>query len=344
MELQKKAAYNLLLMNLPIVLKEEAEGTPYTFESWQKEDFRTFPEERLFEELAELGFSLNPKMFEEISEKYDTPEDLFKDLTKGWKDGVKKDHAYLLFFELWRRFVPEKQSLSIICDELENLICLYNRGDSTISEALQDQLATVQSILEENVDAGVDPKTVFLELQSYLANDLENFIYHAILDQIENENGNYALELLEGFDPFVEDTHWFAYLRGRALALKDPEEGFALLEKLIEEKHLSVQLNLEMLLFLAEESHHLLFLELAKKTLPMLELEEDLIDYMMALLAFYGEMGRKEPQKKLQALIEKRKTMDEETPLDHNDQIFYQLRELLPRISSSLNKKGEKFK
>ncbi|GAG66688.1 unnamed protein product, partial [marine sediment metagenome] len=122
MELQPKALYNLLRMN--------AEQDPsLKLQPWKIADYRAMNEETLFAELSALGFDLGRERFLEVAEQCDTPEQLTGYFV-GEVDPEEEDRAYLLFFELWRRFVPERPSLSIFCDELDHHIRDFDRGEA----------------------------------------------------------------------------------------------------------------------------------------------------------------------------------------------------------------------
>ena len=108
--LHTKALYNLIRFNV-----QEDGSIPH--EPWAVEDLRPLPEETLFSRLGKLGIALDRARFVQFSEGCDTPEDLTDLLLDDAADEKMHDPIYLLLFELWRRFLPERPSLSIFCDE-----------------------------------------------------------------------------------------------------------------------------------------------------------------------------------------------------------------------------------
>jgi hypothetical protein len=80
-------------------------------EPWQVEDYRSFPLDGLFEKLEDLGFSIDKDSFLELAADVDTPEELTKTL-KGEASDDAEEEIYLVVFELWRRLLPDKPSLS----------------------------------------------------------------------------------------------------------------------------------------------------------------------------------------------------------------------------------------
>lgn len=117
--LQTKALYNLLRLNA-------AEDPLIQAESWALEDLRALPLEELFARLNRRGVQLDRSRFLEFANKCDTPEDL-TDLLLPDEEDKARDPFYLIVFELWRRLLPERPSLSIFCDELDYQIALYDQ-------------------------------------------------------------------------------------------------------------------------------------------------------------------------------------------------------------------------
>ena len=175
--LQTKALYNLLRLNAD-------EDSTIEAEKWALEDLRLLSPEKLFARLETLGVKLDKGTFSQFAENCDTPEDL-TDLLLPDQGEDTYDQFYLCIFELWRQLVPEKQSLSIFCDELDNRIYQYDQGILDNDEIIQDSLANLMEILDENADLGVEPKEIFNSLTEYCAHDLEGFLYDYICEQID---------------------------------------------------------------------------------------------------------------------------------------------------------------
>lgn len=267
MKMERRALYNLLRLNW-------LDDPSMAVEDWQVEDYRLLSIEELFRCVKELGISLSKESFLAYAEECDTPEDLAALIID--EEVEKEDRLYLLLFELWRLLLPEKQSLSIFCDELDRLI--YNWDEEP--ERLQDAIAYLQEVLEENVDGGVDPKEVMARLSAFLANDLESFLYDFIVGQIEEENESYSLDLLEGFLPYVSDRKWFRLLEIRLMA--DPEEAGDALEELLKELDAEPDLDLllEVIHYMAHVGDEVRFCFLVRRVLPLLEVEGDLVELL----------------------------------------------------------------
>jgi hypothetical protein len=104
MELSRRASYNLLRYSW-------LDDPSLEVQPWQVEDYRMLQDDDLFARLENLGISLNHELFLNASFSYDTPEDFADSLTLGKSISDKtRDQIFLLLFELWRRFTPEKLS------------------------------------------------------------------------------------------------------------------------------------------------------------------------------------------------------------------------------------------
>ncbi len=57
-----------------------------------------------------------------------------------------------------RRLIPEKQSLTIFCDELDHQIDLYDSNMLENMDALEDCLDNLQGLLNKNTDEGPNQK------------------------------------------------------------------------------------------------------------------------------------------------------------------------------------------
>lgn len=146
MEFERKALYNLLRMN------REPDSVSET-DSWKVEDYRKWALNDLIEHLADFGIVTDRIHFTAFAENCDSPEELTEILIGDTGlDREVEDRTYLLIFEIWRRLIPEKQSLSTICDELDHRIDLYDRGETNNDEPIQDALAYLQVILDEQTD------------------------------------------------------------------------------------------------------------------------------------------------------------------------------------------------
>lgn len=266
MLLQRKALYNLIQLNLPRI--ETGELKIADLQSWQLANYREKTVEELFQQLKGLGITLGSDQFEAYGKHFEAPEEMVEELAKE-REPLEKDHIYLILFEMWRRIFPEKRTLSIFCDELDNQMIAF---DLQRPNQVADSLVYLQQLLDEHVDQGLDPKQAFQLIQMYCANDIESFLFDYILAAIEGDNQSYALELLDGFRRYVAGSPWFAYLNARALILEDGEEGYSQLEKLIEQTHADTSLELieEILFFWQTRATTLFFIPSQKKPFPCL--------------------------------------------------------------------------
>ena len=316
MPLEPRAYYNLLkyqFLQNPQT-KEETEA-------WQVENLRVLSLEKLLDKLKKLGVEFDKSSFLECAENYATIEDLTFDLFKK-QDQI--DQIYLMLFELWRRFLPEKASLSIFCDELDRLIYLYDKEDLENDENLQDALASLLDILDENLDLGADAKKLFKSVTRYLGHDIEIFLYNYIFDQIEAGNDLYAEELIEGFYLFIKITNWFDFLRIKISAKQDIVEANFILKNLAKElkNKPDLDLQIEILKFMIEAGDPALFLELAKNTLPLIKEEADFLELIEIVSDYYRRLDLEQKEKTLQKLLSRSFSEEAKPKFEKLDQVL----------------------
>lgn len=302
MDIDRRALYNSLRMNW--VLDPTIE-----VEAWQVEDYRSMPLDGLFERLDELDIRLDKASFIAFADSCDTPEDLTDALIHDDSaEGKFRDQVYLLIFELWRRLVHEKPSLSVLCDEIDYQIHLYDQGEINATEAMTDTLANLQVVLDENTDEGANPRDAFACINSGCANDLETFLHDFISDRIDEDNDTYAAELIEGFKSYVRDPKWFSFLRARLVSPTDPGESNAIIKKLLGSKGgtQDLEFNLEMLAFLVTVGDKETFERLVKQTADLIRTEEDFQSLVSISADFYHRMDKDQIEKQLQALLKMR--------------------------------------
>lgn len=321
MDINCRALYNSLRMNW-------IQDPTIEVEAWQVEDYRAMAADQLFEMLENEGIQLDKKSFLTFAENADTPEDLTDLLLADLTSDIKKhEQIYLVVFELWRRFLPEKPSLSVFCDELDYQIHLYDAGTDS-AEAIQDALANLQVILDDNVDDGISPYKAFDYINSGCANNLESFLRDFISEQIDNGNVSYASELLDGFIPYIKEKRWFNLLRARVQVLEDPEKANKIILQLIQEnkKEPELDLNLELLAFMVHSGRKETFDSFLKQTIPLLKSEEDFQFLISICIDFYHRLDEEKIEESLQKLLESRSSFDLNQPFDLKDS---QLTELL---------------
>lgn len=314
-QLDQRALYNLLRMNwlndpsLPV-------------ESWQVEDYRQLPLSELFERLQPLSIHLDKHSFVAYANDCDSPEDLTSYLIGDQKlNAMTEDKIYLLVFELWRRLLTEKPSLSIFCDELDHQIYQYDQGQSPNAHALQDALDDLITVLEENVDQGIKPTEAFPLVISYCANNVESFLYDFILEQLESDHDSYAQELLEAFSPYVKDNKWFDLLQARLACHLHPKAVNKWLTKVMDEhlKEPDLDYHLELLSIMLEVGTPTLFRQLVQQTLPLLKIEEDFQDLLFIMADYYHRLDQEKPEALIQQILQKRRSKSSTDPLNPKD-------------------------
>ncbi len=304
------------------------EHTPsFSVPPWQVEDYRELTIETLLERLASLGLVLTGESFLLVAENYQSPEELTRYL---WPKKENEFQIYLILFELWRRLLPEKNSLSIFCDELDNRMRLYLK-DPTHDHGLSNSLQRLQEIVEESTELGDSPRAIFATLSRHVAHDLEGFLFDYISDQIDSRNDVEAAELLKNFYPCVSDAMSFNFLRSRLLVLIDPHEGnlafVALLNQL--EQAPDLDLLLEIAAFLIHHGDPSLFQKAAGLAVDHLKTEEDLQE-LLAIVADYCHFVEKEKEEEeIQAVFAKRLSNEGAAPVKITDLDIVFLRKLL---------------
>jgi hypothetical protein len=324
MEIDRRALYNSLRISWLLNPK-------ISVEPWQVEDYRSLSSDALFERLDLHDIALDRPSFLELSDQFDTPEALTDSVLEDLEtDATTEDQVYLLLFELWRRFVPEKPCLSIFCDELDHQIYLYDHGLLSHPEEIEDALANLQILMDENADEGADPHEIFQMVASGCANDLESFLYDFIIEQIEAGNEPYASELLDAFYEYVQDSKWFDFLKARLLSLSDQEAAMRIIREVLSESPKDLEFYLETLTFMIQAGGREDFIHLVKKTIPLLESESDLQDLLSICAEFYQRLDRDSTVQAIHEMINSRDKMELDAPVSRQDP---QLRELLKILS-----------
>jgi hypothetical protein len=280
--LQTKALYNLLRI-------QAREDRSIKADPWALENLRLVEAADLWKRLAKLGISLDKSSFLQFAEETGSPEELAELLVSDDVDSKGSDRIYLVLFELWRRLLPERLSLSIFCDELDSQIELYDADQLESDESIQDGLANLVGVLEEHVDAGMDPKKAFAALVDYCAHDLESFIYDYIADLLDQENLGYASELLELFEPFMTGTEWVALLRARLMAASNPNEANRAVKALVE-KQAGLDFLVEALRFLIVAGEAEPFRITMNKILSQLLTEEEFQEVIDMAADYYRRL------------------------------------------------------
>lgn len=277
-------------------------------EPWQVEDYRAIALPKIFERLGAHEFKLDKEYFLKLASQVDSPEELTNLLLEDEElNPIVYDQVYLLIFELWRRFITDLPCLSIFCDEFDHQAYIYDENRANI-EAIQDAIASLQNILDENTDKGLDPHQVFKLVASHCAHDLESFIYDYIYEQIDNGNVSYATELVDGFKAYMSDSKWYDFLRTKLLSLSDEENAQRYVKDLIDryKDEKDLEFNFEVLSFMVKVASEESFNRLAKKTLPLITIEVDFHDLLEISIEFYHYLDLEVKEQLLKEILAKR--------------------------------------
>lgn len=315
MQLERRALYNSLRMNW-------LANSTLKVEPWQVEDYRELDLSLLFDRLKKYQIDLNKQSFQLYTENVDSPEDLTDEfLAENEMDNESQDEIYLLIFELWRRFATEKKSLSIFLDELDHQIFLYDSKKAKSEGAIQDLLEELSLLLEDNIDSGIDPHSIFETLSNSCANDLESFLYDYISQQIETEDYSYASEILDDFISYVPNTKWFEFLKAEIQAIQDPIAANQIIHKLLKEsaKNDDLEFNLEIFSFIAKAGDYDTFINLVKKSLPLIKTEEDFIDLAFLSMEYFDRLDQDLHKESIKKIVDKRANIPQESYFSQKD-------------------------
>lgn len=313
--IERRALYNLLRMNW---LNERS----LQVELWQVENYRDLPLSSLFDRLKSFHIALDRVSFIAYADECDSPEDLTDHLVADRSlQTAGEDQIYLLIFELWRRLMSEKPSLSVMCNELDYQIYLYDNEELENPFGLQDALAHFIQILDENVDEGILPKQAFELISTYCANDLETFLYDFIAEQIDEDNESYAHELLDDFDAYLGNNKWFKLLRIRLYEKTQSKTSLKIAQEVLEEfiKEEDPDYNLEFLSLIAALGDHTILRHVIKQTLPLIKHEEEFQDLLVIVIEYFRRLDQEQQEMALRTMLEKRKNHPLDASFDAMD-------------------------
>ncbi len=207
------------------------------------------------------------------------------------------------------------------CNELDELIQLYEERALASYEPIEDVLSHLLLILQEQCDEGNDPQKTFAELVLCCSHPLETFLYNFISDVVDMKNTTYALELLDDFSPYVRDKDWFSFLRLRLLAEQEPDSIVEQLDPLLRKakKNSDLELHLEILSFMVQNGNRATFRKEAKTLLPLIKKEEHFQDLLCISSDFFHCIDEEEKEKIVETLLQKREGFSLTKPFWHND-------------------------
>ncbi|HEY2810468.1 MAG TPA: hypothetical protein VGJ00_03655 [Rhabdochlamydiaceae bacterium] len=312
MELKGKALYNLLRMSA-------TDRPELEIQEWQVEDLRPLSTKNLFRRLSSLKLPLDEKSFSLYAQEVETPEDLLECVWIEENNPEQRDQAYLLLFELWRRLLSDKRSISLFCDELDHLIDSYDKDSLEEEEQLDQALSFLEDILDDACDMqGLAPSEAFDEISKYCAHDLEVFIYDYCLEQLENKDAIFASELLDAFYEYVSDKKWFDFLRARLFYSTESEEGNKLIERLLDQlkEEPDVDLLMQIIQSLVHYGDLHLFPLAISQTFPELQTEKEYQELLSHVADYYRFLDREAEEGKVRALLKQRAKRALDNPID----------------------------
>ncbi len=283
----------------------------------QVEDYRLIEKSDLFKRLSDLGFSIDEDHFIALAGEVPSPEELTDLLWAESEDVEGRDQVYLLLFEIWRRLLPHRESLSIFCDELDYQIFLYDEEQRL--EDMDELLVHLEDVLDSYVDAGENAKKMFQSISLTCAYDLERFLFEYIMDLIDAGEQLTASELIDGFFEYVSDIKSFEFLRVRLFADVDPQETALLLTGLVETLKDPVHFDLliEIASFLVSFGQDSLYRAIIAKGLGWLKTEDDFFEILGTLQGCYCCLDQEEKEAVIKEIVSRRANND---PLDSIDQ------------------------
>lgn len=326
--MERKALYN----SLRITFRENPSLRVYP---WQVEDYRKLSTEELFSDLEQMGLHLDRALFSALADEVDSPEDLTDHLISDEQESPEAfDRVYLCVFELWRRICPEKQTLAIFCDELDHQIDVYDSADRTHAEPVEDAIAQLETILEDNLEEGGNPQELFSSITESCAHDVEGFLYDFIEGLIEHGNRSYAEELIETFIPYVKDPKWFRLLNLKLLAAEDLDESKRLMAALVVEadKAKDLEFNFTLLDQAAQTVAKEAFFSLLKQTLPLLKTEGDFVDVLGSCEDFAHYADAESVEKDIQTIVKERANRSLDASFSPKDPDLERLRVLFKQL------------
>lgn len=329
MDSERRSLYNSLRLSWLL-------NPDMSVEPWQVEDYRTLTIQVLFERLDLQDIHLTRPQFVALSDQFESPEDLLEYLVKELEiENKSKDQIYLLVFELWRRLVPEKPTLTIFCDELDYRIYLYDFGNLSNYEVLQDTLENLREILEENVELGIAPEEAFELISSKCANNIEGFLYDFIAERLDENNVLYARELYENFEAYIKNSDWFLFLKVRLIYSSEPETTAELLSHLLKNlaKRPEIELYLEILNFLAQKEDSVAFKSYLKQTLPQIKYEEDFKELLMICYDLCQQNQLEPTATKIDAILKRRSAIDDQKKVQPTDPDLLEMGSLIKQAS-----------
>ena len=142
----------------------DLEEDTISVEPWRILDYRTIETQELFHRLHSLGLCLNEDQFLLCAHESVSPEEFVENIWWEETSSTACEEAYLLLFELWRRYLPKRRTVSIVIDDLDRSIAAYDIGEIESHHVLR-HLEEVLHFLESGYAQGLDPQQVFAMIE-----------------------------------------------------------------------------------------------------------------------------------------------------------------------------------
>lgn len=293
-----RAYYNLLYL-------QNLRGFEVNAMEWEYLDYRALDDRELFDRIQRLHYAFDKDSFIEYCQDFDSPEELIYSLETG--DSELKNKLYLLLFELWRRFLPQKKSISIFADELDRKIAAYESNKDGVELLLA--LEEVVEILESNTLTEEPLEAIFERFCLYVAHDLESVVYTYIDSKLKSSDEDYSIDLLDHFLPYVREKRALQFLRLKSLPIDYFEERNRLTKYLCEslQEKVNVAISLPFLFYLIESKDKEHFVDLFSSLIHQVEEEGALVSLLDVLVEYHRSFGREELEQKVSAFLEKGK-------------------------------------
>lgn len=326
--MHKKALYNLLRLNW-------RDDPSLYVDPWQVEDYRMLPVETLFERLAERGIQLNKESLIMYIDQVSDPEDLVDCFTDVIADPADLDAVYLLIFELWRKLAPDRYTLSLFCDEIDYRIEMYDCGLTEAQAAIEEIFGMLADMLDQNSESSTSPQEVFSAVCERCATDIESFFYDFVSDLIEQGSSDVALEFVDRLYPYVEQTHWLAFLKLRLATIEESEDIERLTAMLFESfsEDWDLDFSFEVLDFIIQTEQMGYFLPLIKHLFLLAQVEQDFRDLLFELRDFVEEQGYERELAYLSEMIERRSDLEVDSLIERDDPDLQATIDLIMRMA-----------
>jgi hypothetical protein len=326
--IEKKAYYNLLWMTQGALATQEPQ-------SWEIEDQRQISLADLFARLKAFGLDWDEAGFLKASQDFESPEKMtvgvipLLNTESNKTDDKVFDQLYLLIFELWRRLLPEKVTLSIFCDELDHLIVAYDLGLIEDLLPIDQAISTLCRLLEAEAEVLNEPLEAFEHISRFLANDLEGFLFDWLNELVGQEYFEQASQKLGLLLPFVSDPKWFLLLKARLDLHTNREQATQDIRALLDETDAEPDLDFvfEMLSLAGELEDKGLFLQATRQALHLIRYEADFRELIALAIDLFETLQNPSIIVELESLEEERREIDLADPLSEQDPAllkFYQ--------------------